>query len=511
MSFQSMLKERGLLLLMALLPAVISITLILALGKQIGNFTPTWSDEIMNLHQAATFSVAGFNGGYYSVQEQPPPIESLHFYTYGPWLSMLYGTIGKLFGWQNITYLIINAVLFTASVVVFGIAVRLDKHQMLLTGIFLSTFWGFMVFYFNGMQESVHHALAALLAAIFYRAIQERHQLKWRWRIAGVLLIALAALLRISWAILFLPFWALTLPNKWYGLLFAVLISALTTYCLLTLAGQTSAPGNNSVFRIVDSFRMSFQTGIDAFFGTFSKNSQKFFDTRKNPLDVVQSIQMVLLFAGALLVIVGAWLRNKGRRLASIPAEAVFHLVNLGGIWAASMIFYLIGTWGDFRIFSTHLMLTLLLLIAFRRFRPVLLFIAISLLSVSLFYDTFGVFVGSKFNPTGMRSRSQWSQYLQLMPLIEYNPDAPNSWCNTLYFSPQYFNGGALSLVPPGIGLSFFWEIGIAPLPIKSRYLWMSTEDAEQLSTREQAPELELMATLPHGLLFRNLSVDCDA
>jgi len=506
---QSILKERGLLLLMVLLPAIISIVLILSLGRQIGDFTPTWSDEIFNVHQAATFSAAGFNGGYYTVQEQPPPIESFHFYTYGPWLPIFYGTIGKLFGWQNITYLIINTTLFTAAVVFFGITARLDKRQMVLTGIFLSTFWGFIVYYFNGMQETVHHALAAFLATIFYRAIQERTQLKWRWRIAGLLLIALATLLRISWAILFIPFWVLILPRKWYWLLFTILISALTTYGMLTFAGLTSAPGNNSVFRIVDGFRMSLQAGMDAFFAAVSKNSGKFFNTGKNSLDIVQSIQMILLFAGALLVIVVSWLRNKGHRLASIPADAVFHLVNLGGIWAAAMVFYLVGSWGDFRVFSTHLMLSLLLLIAFRRFRPVLVFIAISLLSVSLFYDTFSLFVGTKFNPVGLHSRSAWNEYIQAMPLIEYNPDAPNSWCNTLYFSSQYVNGGALTLVPPGIGLSFFWEMSTIPLPIKSRYLWISAEEATQLSTYEQAPELEPIAIMRHGTLFRNLSVDC--
>lgn len=510
MSLRSLLTGRGLLLWMALLPAAVSIVLILSLGKQVGNFTPIWSDEIINVHQAATFREAGFNGGYYTMYEKSPTVEFLHFYTYGPWLPIFYGTIGKLFGWQNITYLIINTALFTAAVVFFGLTVRLDKRRMVLTGVMLSTFWGFMVFYFTGMQETVHHTLAVLLAAIFYRVLEDRSQLNWRWRVAGLLVIALAALLRISWAILFIPFWALSLPKRWYWLLFALGISALMTYLLLTFAGATSAPGNNSVFWIIDSFRFSFETGVNAFFETLSRNSQKFFDTGKKPLDVVQSLQMVLLFAGAVLVIIGSWLRNRGRRLASIPAEAVFHLVNLGGIWAAAMLFYIIGTWGDFRVFATHLMLTLLLLIAFRHVRPVLLFIAISLLSVSLFWDNFTQFVGTKFNPTGSYSQNVWDRYEQVTPLIEYHPDAPNSWCNTLYISIQYFDGGLLTLIPPGIGISFFWETELIPLPIQSRYLLMSKEEAVELSTREQAPELERIALTDRGAFFRNLSVDCE-
>ncbi len=494
----------------ALLPALISMLLLMSRQVNLNDFTPIWSDEIFNWHQAATFRVAGFNGGYYTVYEMPPPAEFTRFYTYGPWLSIFYGLIGRVVGWQFTTYLIVNVTLFTGAMIFFCRAARLDTRQLLLTGVLLSTFWGFLVYYFTGMQESVHQTLAVLLAAVFFRAFEARERLGWGWRIGGILLIGLAGLLRISWVILFLPFLLLTLPKKWYSLLIAAGISAVLGYALLFIAGQTGAPGNNSVFTVLGGFERSLDEGFRVVGRAIWGNIQRFLNSTKPALDLTQSVQLMVLFAGSLLVYVGWWLRPRDSRSMSTPAECLFHLYNIGTIWIAAMALYIIATWGDFRLFAAHMMLSFLLLIAHRRFSLLLVMIAISLLAITSVWQVFDVFVTEKFRPTASIAQPVWDEFRQAADLIVFDPDVITPWCNTLYFSAQFFDGGLLNTVPAGIGLSFFLDVNGGSPPIRSQYLLIDGSEYERVMQGPYPVDLELMAATPRGNLYRNRSAGCE-
>jgi hypothetical protein len=84
----------------ALTPVLAAALLVLATPDVTPNrFYPFKVDEMRYWHQIATFRAVGFNGGYYTIDEQPAPASFSHFHTKGPLFPMLYGTIACFVGW----------------------------------------------------------------------------------------------------------------------------------------------------------------------------------------------------------------------------------------------------------------------------------------------------------------------------------------------------------------------------------------------------------------------------
>lgn len=106
--------------LAALAPLAATLALArLHLGADITQFVPYFNDEVGYWHQVLTFKTAGFNGGYYSLNEWPPMASFLRYDTFGPWYPMLYGA--------------------AAALVAFYLLLRLPPGRALLAGGFTLT------------------------------------------------------------------------------------------------------------------------------------------------------------------------------------------------------------------------------------------------------------------------------------------------------------------------------------------------------------------------------------
>lgn len=68
----------------------------------------------------------------------------------------------------------------------------------------LLTFWPLLLYLPTTMQEPLHMSLALVLAGLFYRLLAERSESKYTLIITLIVLVV-AALLRASWGILFIP------------------------------------------------------------------------------------------------------------------------------------------------------------------------------------------------------------------------------------------------------------------------------------------------------------------
>src|SRR5262245_18008308 len=79
-------------------------------AASLSDYVPLSSDEVLFWHQIDTFRVAGFNGGYYTIDEVPPTASFTHFYTKGPVFPALYGTAARITGWQLDTGVYFNLV-----------------------------------------------------------------------------------------------------------------------------------------------------------------------------------------------------------------------------------------------------------------------------------------------------------------------------------------------------------------------------------------------------------------
>lgn len=448
-----------------------------------------------------TFREVGFSGGYYTINELPPAAEFTHFYTYGPWFNAFYGLISRITGWQFVTFPLFNSALLALMTIIFCYATRLTERQVLLTGVWLVTFWELVFYLHTGMQEIFQHSLAIMIAIVFCLAFAKRTETSLKVRLFGFMVITIAAILRTSWAILYIPFLMLTGRNTLFSVLRSVFISGVMTGLVLLISNETGAPGNNSVFSIL-SFLLRSGSPVEALRGVwppFAHNLRAFLSFGKNSLDVAQTGQVVILVV-FFAVFTQRWMRQR-----KAYAESAFHLYNLGGIILASCLLYIIGTLGDYRVIATHLMISTLVMIAARRYRLVYGLIISNLLFAPIFLSNFNEFIVPKF-PDDQGKIEAFGRVAQ--EVLHYDPLVANSWCNTLYFHIQTYVP-ELGKVPAGIGLSFFAFPLEISLPPKSSYLLLDDEDYQILMARPAAPRVEFLAATSIGTLYRNLSAEC--
>jgi hypothetical protein len=479
--------------------AIPALTCILLIGSQANLFAfiPTWSDEIFNWHQVLTFKTAGFQGGYYTINEAAAAAPFTHFYTYGPWFIMLYGSLGAVMGWEHVTFILFNMVFVTLALIVFCHMAQLRGRQLWMLGIVLTTFWCLITFLPTAMQEALQQSLAILIAAVIYRALTKRHQIGWSEYITSLILLTVAVLLRVSWAVVVFPYLWLTARPKWMWRIGSLIIGIVIIYAMYALGQYTGSPGNNSVAATFEKFSVSFDEGWRTFSDYFTNNFNRFFNPTKHSLDLLQTIQVLVLVVGAVIIVVVEAFRRR------FSIEAAFHVYNLTTIIVSSMALYIVGGWGDYRVIGTHLMVSVLLLIAFKRYLPLQLFALSNALFIPLFFGFFQSEVVSKYQ-TDVAALDNFHQAFEAV--APYTPNAENAWCNTVIFPVSSFNPYLVS-VPAGMGLSFF---RVATVPgYRSQYVLLDQNSYDIVRTKTNPPDLEPILSTPIGILYRNHSANC--
>jgi hypothetical protein len=481
-----------------------------ATGESPTGFRPYWSDEISYWHQTLTFINTGFAGGYYTYHELPPAASFSHYYTYGPWYAILYGLPALLVGWHLYTSLILNIALVCIGLILFAVTLHLRGWRLLLTALLIGSFWPFQLYVLSGMVESVHYFIAMIAALIFYRLLRAESPIPLGWKALAFAFLFGAAVLRISWGILFVPFFFLSGRKSLVGAVVALAASIVAIFIVFVFMQYIGAPGNNSIVMVTAKFRVSVADGLKAFYDYFGDNLGKYLNLGKRPVDALQTVQVVALILGSALTVSVLLFRFVRGRTVTLSAlsEAAFHLFNLGGVVLASLALYIIGTMGDYRVISAHLLLSLLLLVACKRAIPAALVVVTSLLMAGAFWTQFKIYITPKF-PTNLSSEViQFEDSLRKQ--IVYQSDAPNGWCNTLLFQTRNYTS-FLNAIPAGIGLSFFPFAGDSSLTFKSRYLLFSEADMQALQRNPHAPPLQLLATGPSANLYLNLNASCGA
>lgn len=489
-----------------------TLVLLILIGSQanIGNFQPTWNDSVMNWHQISTFNKVGFDGGYYTYAEIPAPANFTHFFSYGPWFSILYGLPARLVGWSYTTFLVFNVIFFTISLLVFFALVPLNHVQILFTTLFLSTFWVLLFFYFTAMQEAVQQSLAVLMAAFFYIALTHRQNTSRKVVVAGMIVIIFASLLRLSWIILFLPFIVLISPYNFKRLVINLAITGVLLLVIMRITAYVSASGA-TVAPLAGISRMSF--GVEmlrALVLSFVKNIQDFFRLGITPNELLAAYQYTIILVSVFIILIFLRRKYHGKVLSLLQVEWTFHAFNLGVIWVASMFLYLVSGWGTYRVLGSHLMISMLLFIAFKRYRLAQFFVLTNLLMTPFFIQAFNTHIMPMYDPQRSSARLEQAEWIdKANPYLAYEAQAPSPWCNTLLTAVRFFDG-RLNVLPSGIGISLFSDNRQLWSPITSHYLLLDQEDFQEVMRQKVPPKLEKLVDTQRGTLYKNLSANCD-
>jgi len=487
--------QRAIAFLIVLIPALATAFLVyVRFHATLLDFQPSWNDEIYYWHQAQSFAASGLGNGYYTFNELPAKAGFSHYGPHGPLFPAIYGTLGRGFGRAEYSGPLLNLLLLALATIVFLSTTPAIRRQRLKVGLLFLTFWPILLYIPSNMQESLHAAAAIVFGAIFYRLVSRPGSLAPAWFALCAGFIFLCALMRPTWALLFIPlFWyrssAPTPRHIWLSVGYGTLLAGVVFVIFQSL----SAPYPNFMSSIADA---SPGGSVGVFARHFAGNVRGLVDPRNgSTLEILPRYQAVLVVA---LLVVAATGRcgPKLARLRTIDSHAAFHLLNLGIPLIFILFFYDVAAWKDYRVLAPHLLLSLLLWSTLGQSKLAYFIAGTNLVCALAFGLTFSRIHAEQFTPS--TPVIPWAQ------LVAYQPQA-NAWCNTLLTDAALDR--KLINMPPGVGLSFLLRPDDIKLPIRSQFLLLNPATYAILKERMR---LQFLRNTVAGNLFGNLDCGCE-
>jgi hypothetical protein len=498
---------------LAALPAIeISLLLAAFFRRTLFDHVPAIVNDAVDYWlEARAFAVAGFHGGYFTIDERPARAAFLHFGSHGPFFPMLHGSLGRLFGWHPWSIPVFHLVMVTAALLVFARCVPAGRGRV-LTALSLITFWPLLLLLPTSLQEGWHLAVALLLAAAL-RPVLDGESPPALPRAGLVALLGAAGLVRPSWGLLLPPVFAMLWGPSWRRRALAATAGVATWVLLVAAFAYTKAPFGREEFLFLRTSRM--QIGVPAVFAHVAMNAHHFVESGSG-LEV-RSRFLVLALALASGVLAA---RGRPRR------ELSFHAWNLGSIMVAALLTYIFGPWADYRVFAAHLLLTQVLLATSRvaaARRLALLALLAQVASAGPFAEAFNRldesyrYDAARIEAFGAAARQGVS--------FDASRDA---WCNTLVsVNPPYVYPEMVEL-PAGVGVTIFfgWQ-GAPQRELRSLYVLLDPDDPQRWTVgapkvtlvgpdqvritagRWLSMNLKPIAATPVGTLYRNLDARC--
>jgi hypothetical protein len=376
--------------------------------------------------------------------------------------------------------------------------------------------WPVLLYVPTASQESLNQAIAIVLAGIFVRALHHGPGLSTREKVAGVSFLVVVSVLRFSWAIL-LPCLILLFARRLTRRAFAAALSAgaLVLFLATKLTSALQPPGQNAALDALNRLTREPADSTSLLADTMWENAKLFLypgalDPTAPPVAIrgsldltcVQSWEIVTLSALALLAVLASFHRSALLEpLRAVPIrEALFHLVNLGVMTGAALALYLPA--GYYRVLGAHLLLSVLVLVASRRFAVVLVIVAANLVMLPSFFNAYKRWAPNFISDQASIARERAA----FATLIEYDPSPRNPWCNTLLMPVEVYDW-RVTLIPRGIGIAYALSAAV-PRPPKSRYVLL-TADPFPLNSAVDTSRLIKLGSFTAGTLYLNPDSQC--
>jgi len=486
------------------------------LDARLLDFVPGGSnnDETMYWHQTATFKEVGFEGGYYTAHELPAKASFTRFYLHGPVYPLLYGTLARVFGWELWSAPFYNLAFVTLALGCALWLLRPDRGQLLAIALVLVTSWPLVFYLPSNMQESLHHGFALVFAALFARVLRDPPGRRRRWLVAVLILtVVAAASLRPTWLLLLIALGgALVLRGglSWKqvgalaGGLFVLAVGTAKAVVAISAPWPLWRPGLPTL--PIDA-RAKFDLENVAY--ALSDNLAMFHQGNDASTGLLYEIALLGLVCLVALGVYATRLRRSrgGTEERERSAEYFTHAVVLVGLFAFLMLAYSVARLRGVRLSAPHVLLSLTLLVAFRRYRILVPCLALQLYLLSPFL-TLAQSYRSKSFEYGSEEIEAFRR--QAAEFLTYDPDAETPWCNTILCSvfPPWLLG-----VPPGMGISFILAgRRQLELPLKSRYVILAPEHIEAMEKGEffgsEAMPLRLRSLKRFNLAQIQLNLD---
>jgi hypothetical protein len=468
-------------------------------GVSISAYRPLINDEVAYWHQALTFSHVGFNGGFYTVDEITNRSGLTPFGPHGPGFAVLYGSFGSVFGWHRHTAVILNLAALGCAAWVWVTLGRLSAPRLVLSGLLLVTFSHVLFWAPTGMQESLHHSGAIVMASCFASVLggpPRRSISVFGWIVVGAL-----SFIRPSWLIL-VPLWAFATARHahWPVTMVAIAGSLLYGAAILIAYGSTTAPYGTGFFFLRAA---SLSLGVQAIVSNVASNLERLaMSDQFHPIELLLRYQYL-----ALLIATGvaaATARTRwGQTRGLTPSHFLISATAMAAALAAMLLLYQFTNYAEHRVLSAFLLFgALVCLAAPGRVGP-LLVVGIVLSNVASAPTSLVAIEDAWHGHFVWDRRGLFELEQAIDGTLVYQPGA-SRWCNTLLTS-QY--PPHLIAVPAGIGLSVLRKPELMSLPPRSRYIFL---DEPWRAVLAGHLNLDPVATLPYGTLYVNRDAKCE-
>jgi hypothetical protein len=487
--------------LTAVLPALVTFLLIrLRFNAAITDFIPSvWNDQTGYWHYILTFKQVGLNGGYYSLNENAPAIDLFRFDVHGPGFPVIYGLIAKVTGWNLYTSIFVNMGIIGLAQIAFVYITRLNLRQIALMSLLVLSTWPVLFYIPTSSQESLHQAGAFIVAGIFYVLLTDSTELRWWMRALCFAILLALSIVRLSWALLLVPYLMLNIRRKnLFKLMAAGLAGAILIYGILLILEATTSPGGNSILATVEEGSVADRYRRLA--EGFQNNLQLFLTFGSLNHIIMQRFQFIATVV--VVVVLFFWPFKKFSDLLSERQDLLFYGYNLISILGTSLAVYLVG--GYYRVLAVPLLMTWLMWVASKRYTLVAAVIITNIVVAPHFLDEFDT-----WKPNFEFDQQQIAQYQQQVgTFMVYDDDVSNHWCNTVLVDLDIYDY-RVTLIPAGIGVSWIWGPSLAGNPLQSRYLLLGERQYDRMASAGVPLNTELIRKFDFAELYYNLDSDC--
>lgn len=488
-----------LMMVVAVAPALFSVVLInIILEGKLTNYHPyIWNDQVGYWHWTRSFIYYGFSGGYNGWDEFIAPAEFIPFGANGPYYPVIYGIIGRIFGWKPYLPILINMGLITFSLFIFMRVAQLERKQIIITGVSIIFLWPVLVYMTAAMHESLNQAIAILSAGIFYLLIISKRHPSSLLKFCFVIFLIFASFVRLSWGILLLPLLFLVLRGKLLlRLLLSIGLSLLIGFVIIRINSYLIPPTANIIYSL---FRGVASDGPIVILNHISNEFHNLIALEKNRINLVIVIQVIILAGWCLINLILKIRKEKLSFEALLQSLPFFNLYNLLLPLGLAFLFYLVH--GFNRVLIANILITTLLLIAAKEYKPVFVVLIISIVGFIPFFNEYKLQAENYIPVT--------KEFLDSQELIErhvyFDSETENRWCNTLLLPVNKFNY-YVPMIPPGIGVSPIVFPENLEFPLKSKYLLFHQNTFKNLPSDVNAQHL---VSLPNIDLYFNLDSGC--
>jgi hypothetical protein len=456
------------------------------MAYSIRDYVPFLNDEISYYLQAKAFVHHGWNAGYFGVAEQSAPCSFSHFGVHGPAFPVLYGVLGRVFGLPCWTACFFNAAMVSLGLAVYLLLARPTSWQCFGISLLILSFWPYHMYVATWMQESVHFALASALAGVFVAVAGRAAITESIWfRLGAVALVAAGSMLRISWALAYVPLFILFFRQRSWPVQALAVVAAGAVILAQAIAFRfLCAP----YFADENAFFMNklvaFSVGLESLWKHVADNLAGFRRVfQAEPLLCRFSVGQYLislcffLFVGFALI-AEPWFPGTRKQLFPDREDRVglyLCIYFLVATIVATVFAYTVAYFRGFRIFAIEMMLVLLILAVSpsRLFRGVFVAVVLSNLLVA----PAAVFYLKDYYAPAFRREPAWAELEQkIESAIHFDPNA-DAWANTLLTDHM---PSELCMLPTGIGVEIYFDDAIFNKPVKSRYVIATSDVAKR-------------------------------